>query len=174
MLVGMCLIIIGAITSCSPINFPTVHQMEAYPALHETLIADEKIEPTSTPELGILESGTYFEVHVPRHVKIENIWQGYVNGNLTRIYAGQLLPDYRLSTSIDTEETQFGALYVMAFLTNGKVETNLYSTEKETGALRIQDVTEEFLILDSTGTKELSSQVYYYDLKANRLTDSLP
>jgi len=239
MFIGVCFIIYGAITSCSPSSIePAVHQTdtiqqtEAYPAPfeqsiqddieqyegllnqkdlsvedrlrvesllaeaqevatmiaapppskeqievdiaeHESLIAEEKIEPTSTPELGILESGIFFEVHVPRRVKIENIWQGYVDGNLTRIYAGQLLPDYRVSTSIEREETQFGALYVMTFLPDGQVETNLYNTEEETGALRIQVATEEFLILDSTGTKELSGQVYYYGLNANRLADSL-
>jgi hypothetical protein len=152
---------------------PSEEQIEADLAEHESLIVEEKVEPTATPELGILESGIFFEVHVPRRVKTENIWQGYVDGNLTRIYAGQLLPDYRVSTSIEKDETQFGAVYVMTFLPDGKVETNLYVTEKETGTLRIQDTTEEFLILDSAGTKELSSQVYYYSLRGNRLVDSL-
>jgi hypothetical protein len=152
---------------------PSKEQIEADLAEHESLIAEEKVEPTATPELGILESGIFFEVHVPRRVKIENIWQGYVDGNLTRIYAGQLLPDYRVSTSIEKDETQFGAVYVMTFLPDGKGETNLYVTEKETGTLRIQDTTEEFLILDSLGTKELSSQVYSYSLRGNRLVDSL-
>ena len=152
---------------------PSKEQLEVDLAEHDAQIADEKIEPTATPELGILESGIFFEVHVPRQVKIENIWQGYVNGNLTRIYAGQLLPDYRVSTSIEKDETQFGAVYIMTFLPDGKVETSLLSTEKETGALRIQDATEEFLVLDSAGTKDLSSQVYYYGLGVNRLTDSL-
>jgi hypothetical protein len=147
-------------------------QIAADIAEHESQIAEERIEPTPTPELGILESGIFFEVHVPRRVQIENIWQGYVDGNLTRIYAGRLLPDYRLSTSIEKEEAQFGALYVMTFLPDGKVETDLHGTEKETGALRIQDVTEEFLMLRSTGTKELSSQVYYYGLQAERLVAS--
>lgn len=151
---------------------PSKEQIEADLAEHEALIAEEKIEPTAIPELGILESGIFFEAHVPRQVKIENIWQGYVDGNLTRIYAGQLLPDYRVSTSIEKNEGQFGAIYTMTFFPDGKVETHLYSTEKETGALRIQEVTEEFLILDSTGTKELTSQVYYYGLRENKLADS--
>ncbi len=135
--------------------------------------ASDSIEPTLTPELGVLELGIFFEVHVPRQVKIENIWQGYVDGNLTRIYAGQLLPDYRMSTSIEKDETQFGAIYVMTFYPDGKTDTNLYSTEKETGALRIQEATEELLIFDSTGTKELSSQPYYYDLGTKNFADSL-
>lgn len=151
---------------------PSKEQIEVDIAEHEALAAEEKMEPTATPELGILESGIFFEVHVPRRVKIENIWQGYVDGNLTRIYAGQLLPDYRVTTSIDKEETLYGALYVMTFFPDGKVETNLYKTEQETGALRIQDANEEFLILDSVGTKELSSQVYYYGSRTNRLADS--
>lgn len=151
---------------------PSEEQVEADIAEHESQIAEERIEPTPTPELGILESGIFFEVHVPRRVQIENIWQGYVDGNLTRIYAGQLLPDYRLSTSIEKEEAQFGALYVMTFLPSGRVETHLYSTEEETGALRIQDANEEFLTLNSTGTGELSSQVYYYGLQAERLVAS--
>lgn len=158
---------LGAVVSCTP------EQIENDIAEHETRVSEERIEPTATPELGILESGIFFEAHVPRRVGIENIWQGYVDGNLTRIYAGQLLPDYRVSTSIEKEETQFGALYVMTFFPDGKVETNLYNTEQKTGALRIQVATEEFLILESAGTKELSSQVYYYGLRANRLADSL-
>jgi len=151
---------------------PSKEQIEIDLAEHEALIAEEKVEPTATPELGILESGIFFEVHVPRQVKIENIWQGYVDGNLTRIYAGQLLPDYRMSTSVEKDERQFGAIYVMTFLPDRKVETNLYSTKTETGALRIQEATGEFLILDSTGTKELTSQVYYYGLRVHRLADS--
>ena len=135
--------------------------------------ASGEVQPVSTPELGILESGVFFEVHVPRQVKIENIWQGYVDGNLTRVYAGQLLPDYRMSTSIEKDETQFGAIYVMTFYPDGKTDTNFYSTEKETGALRIQDATEELLIFDSTGTKELSTQLYYYDLGTKNFVDSL-
>lgn len=152
---------------------PSKEQIENDIAEHESLIAEERIEPTPTPELGILESGIFFEAHVPRRVKIENIWQGYVEGNLTRIYAGQLLPDYRVSTSVEKEETQFGALYVMTFFPDGQVETHLYDTKQETGALRIQEATDEFLVLDSAGTKELSSQVYYYGLRANRLANSL-
>lgn len=151
---------------------PSKEQIEVDLAEHESLVAEEKIGPTSTPELGILESGIFFEVHVPRQVKIENIWQGYVDGNLTRIYAGQLLSDYRVSTSIEKDEGQFGAIYVMTFLPDGKVEIELHSTEKETGALRIQDATEEFLVLDSTGTKELTSQVYYYGFRVHKLVDS--
>ena len=123
-------------------------------------------------EVGIIESGVFFEAHVPRQVKIENIWQGYVEGDLTRIYAGKLIPDYRMSTSVEKDETQFGALYVMIFLSNGRVETNLYITEDETGALRIQQASDEYLIVYSKGTEELSSQVYHYDLQAHRLVNS--
>jgi hypothetical protein len=152
---------------------PSTEQIEADLADHETRVAEEKLEPTSTPELGILESGIFFEAHVPRRVKIENIWQGYVDGHLTRIYAGLLLPDYRVSTSVEKGETQFGAIYVMTFYPDGKVETHLYATDKETGTLRVQEANEEFLILDSAGTKELAGQVNYYGLKIHRLVDSL-
>lgn len=151
---------------------PSKEQIEADIAEHEALVAEEKIEPTATPELGILESGIFFEVHVPRRVKIENIWQGYVDGNLTRVYAGRAVPDYRIATSVEKDDSQFGGIYVMTFLPDGTFQTSLHITAEETGPLRIQEATEEFLILGSTGTKELTSQDYYYGLSVDRLADS--
>ena len=118
----------------------------------------QEIEPTETPALGILESGIFFEAHVPRHVRIENIWQGYMNDNLMRVYVGQYKPETRTAASIEPEG-QFGALYVMTFWPDGKVETNLHITSEETGPLRIQEATEEFLIIGSTGTEKLAGEL---------------
>lgn len=151
---------------------PSKEQIELDIIEYEVTVAEERIESTKIPELGILESGVFFEVHVPRQVKIENIWQGYVDGRLTRVYAGQLRLDYRVTTSVENDQKQFGAIYVMTFYSDGKTETNLYSTEIETGALRIQKATDDFLVLDSIGAKELEGKVFYYGLKEQNLVDS--
>lgn len=159
----VCFSLFVELVACSPSGVePTSEQMDSR----------QEIEPTETPALGILESGIFFEAHVPRHVRIENIWQGYVNGNLTRVYAGQYKPETRTATSIEPEG-QFGALYVMTFWPDGRVETNLHITSEETGPIRIQEVTEEFLILGSTGTEKLASQNYYYGLSVDKLADSV-
>lgn len=153
---------------------PSKEILEITLSEHETRVAQYIPQPTATLQLGILESGTFFEVHMPRQVEIENIWQGYVNGDLTRVYAGKLKPDYRISTSGPEEkETEHGAVYVMRFQRGGEVETDLYITEQETGALRIQFVTDDYLELVSAGTAFTSSKTYYLGLNIVQLVDSV-
>jgi hypothetical protein len=153
---------------------PSKEILETTFSEHETRVAQYVPQPTAPLQLGILGSGTFFEVHVPRQVEIENIWQGYVSGDLTRIYAGKLKPDYRISTSGPEEKvTEHGAVYVMRFLTGGEVETGLYITEQETGALRIQAVTDDYLELVSAGTSLTSSKTYYLGLNIVQLVDSV-
>ena len=119
--------------------------------------------PTQTPQLGIIESGELFEVHPPRRVDIVNIWQGYVDGRLTLVYAGKLKPDYR--GAAHPQETDHGALYIMILLPDGSLEISLHITEEETGALRIQEIMNYTLMLVSEGTATLAMQDYYFNLQ---------
>ena len=150
---------------------PSRQVIETAYAQRRTQLAQYTPKPTQTPQLGIIESGELFEVHPPRRVKIVNIWQGYVNGNLTLVYAGKLKPDYRISAH--PQETNQGALYIMTLLPDGSIETSLHITEKETGALRIQAYKDNTLILVSEGTATLARQDYYFNLQKQNFVDSV-
>jgi hypothetical protein len=132
-------------------------------AQRKTQLVQYTPKPTPTPQLGIIESGELFEVNLPRRVKVVNIWQGYVNGHLTLVYAGKLKPDYR--GSAHPQETEQGALYIMTLLPDGSIETSLHITEKETGALRIQEYKNNTLILVSEGTATLATEDYYFNIQ---------
>lgn len=153
---------------------PTPSKAQMQQAIAEaTMVALETPVPTVEPELGLMDSGLYFEVHVPRRVELTNIWQGYVEGNLLRIYAGRLLPDYRIATSVEEDTSQFGAVHIMIFYQDGKANEFLQSTEQEVGALRIVEVHDNYLMLNSTGTESQASKVYFLNLKTLKLGDSL-
>ena len=149
-------------------------ELEEEKVRQETRVASEEVVPTEVPELGIFDSGIYFEVHVPRTVEIRNIWQGYVNGELTRIYAGRAIADTRISTSIEKDDSNYGALHVMVFKKDGSVEVSSHQTADEIGALRISDAKDEYLILDSETSERVDEPTtVYFSLESHQIATSL-
>jgi len=150
---------------------PLPEDVEEEYEIEQTRIAEYQAPSTPTPELGILRDGIYYEINLPRRVLVEDIWQGYVDGNLTRVYAGKLLPDNRTGES---QETFHGAIYVMTLLSGGEIQKSLHTTDEETGALRIIDVTgEDRLLLVSEGYQSNSSSEHYFDVQALQFVTSL-
>lgn len=151
---------------------PTQKEVEEALARFQELAASYTPVPTPTPELGILESGIHFEIQTPRHVLIENIWQGYVNGLQMRVYAGLLIPDFRTG---NTTPTNFGVVFVMSLQSDGLVVQSTQTTQdfaspfQESGALHITHQANDILSLSNDmGLR------YTFDLSSLTLSPALP
>lgn len=121
--------------------------------------------PTITPQLGILPpTHLAYQIQLPRQVLVENIWQGYINDNLSLVYAGQLWPDVRTGNQTITYH---GVIAVTTSFADGTFRTKLYITDDEVGSLTIQEVTQKGeMILISEGYQERASETIYFDLSS--------
>lgn len=151
---------------------PSEEEMRNALAVEQTRIAGEKIIATPLPELGILpEDSIYYEINLPRRVAVETIWQGYVQGNLTRVYSGKLLPDDRTGDSVVTNH---GAIFVTSQNSDGSIENTLHVTEMEVGPLKITSVTKDGRIsLVTEQRNENKTTEYYFDIPALRFVNSV-
>lgn len=151
---------------------PSEEEIRNALAVEQTRIAGEEIIATPLPELGILpENSIYYEINLPRRVAVETIWQGYVHGNLTRVYSGKLLPDNRTGDSVVTNH---GAIFVTSQNSDGSIENSLHVTEMEVGPLIITSVTKDGRISLATEQRDESKVTeYYFDIPALRFVSSI-
>ena len=142
---------------------PSSTEVQKSVELHQTIESKHTPPAVPTLQLGIVESGPYFDAHTPRRIIVENIWQGTKSENRIIIYSGLLSPDYR--SQAQPEATQHGAVYVRIENNDGSVDTSLHSTNEEIGALRIIEEKGNQLRLVSTGTQHLSSQEVVFSIE---------
>jgi hypothetical protein len=135
-----------------------------------TKIAEFTPNPTNTPSFGIFDSGVYFEMNLPRGISVKNVWQGQVNNQIVRIYAGKTFPDPRLGPN--QEIMDFGLLVLRVYEPNNHLPIVIerYTTTDEVGHIQIENI--EGTRLTLTASNYLSSAntpiPFYFDVVARQ------
>lgn len=135
-----------------------------------TKIAEFTPSPTNTPSFGIFDSGVYFEMDLPRGMSVKNIWQGIVNNQIIRIYAGKTFPDPRLGPN---QEIMDYGLLVLRVYESGRslpVVIERYMTEDEIGYIQIENIEGTRLTLTASNYLSTSNTPipFYFDVVARQ------
>lgn len=125
--------------------------------------------PTQAPRIGILNSGIEFAEQPPKGIDIENMWQGYINGNLIRVYAGHRIPNPQIENS--NEKTDHGAIYIIRY--QPSMTQNLVVTDHKTGTLYIEEATNNRLTLTSSGYGDQEPETLYFDIETAQFISSI-
>ena len=108
-------------------------------------------------EVGILE-----QIDLVRPImllRVDNAWQGYIDGARATVYAGKLLPNYK--DGYPDIETDHGVLYVV----REGADWEYFITEVETGSLRIIDFSDSELILQAAGSEHQAASQLIFSLE---------
>ncbi|HSH02677.1 MAG TPA: hypothetical protein VLL52_09185 [Anaerolineae bacterium] len=122
---------------------------------------------TTIPRTGIINTGPEIDFHPPRQLKIENLWQGYINNNAIAIYAGTQAQHYLNNP----DGKQYGQLHIMHHTSSKTTETRI-TTPYETGALRIEAVINNRLVLSTAGTHNQPPETLYFDIETTQFVSS--
>lgn len=123
----------------------------------QTRMVEHTPRPTETPVLGIINSGKFVEIGLPDNMVTTNVWQGFIDGVQTRIYAGVYVPNRIYNGETPTPYPQSrGAISVVTF--DGSRVENLRITEDEVGILTIVGETDGQLTLSAFNRTSVSNR----------------